>query len=92
MGALLGWLVGRTMADGGKVVMIESILVGVFGAFIGGEFIASMLNSGVIATEFKISSLAISVTCAVVMLLLLRLMRRAVGPMKASKKKVGRRL
>ncbi|MEO5670059.1 MAG: GlsB/YeaQ/YmgE family stress response membrane protein [Ramlibacter sp.] len=80
------------MPEGGKVVMIESILVGIFGAFIGGEFIASMLNGGVVATTFQIGSLAISVACAVVMLFLLRLMRRAVGPMKASKKKVARRL
>ena len=93
VGGLIGWLASLWMAAGDRMVTIENIGVGIFGAFIGGDFIAAMLNGGVINDkDFKISSLAIAVTAAVVMLLMLRLMRRVVGPMKAGKKKVARRL
>ena len=92
MGAAIGWMAGIMMGPGGRTVMIENVLVGVFGAFIGGEFIAAMLNGGKIATEFKIGSLGIAVATAIVMLFLLKMMRRAVGPLVPSKKKVGRRV
>jgi uncharacterized membrane protein YeaQ/YmgE (transglycosylase-associated protein family) len=91
VGGLLGWAAGMMMGAGGRILLIENVLVGIFGAFIGGEFIAAMLNSGKVATEFKIGSLAIAVATAIVMLLLLRLMRRAVGPLMPGKKKVARR-
>jgi uncharacterized membrane protein YeaQ/YmgE (transglycosylase-associated protein family) len=91
LGGILGWIAGVMMGGGGRIVLIENVLVGIFGAFIGGEFIAAMLNSGKVATEFRIGSLAIAVASAVVMLLLLKVMRRAVGPMMPSKKKVTKR-
>jgi len=84
-------MAGMMAGAGGRIVIIENVLVGIFGAFIGGEFIAAMLNSGKIATEFKIGSLAIAIVCAIVMLVLLKWMRRAVGPLMPSKKKVVRR-
>ena len=42
------------------------MLVGVFGAFIGGDFFVSMLNGGVVNDKiFSIRSLAFAVTGAV---------------------------
>ncbi len=72
----------------GRIVLIENVLVGVFGAFIGGDFIVTLMNKGVVNDkDFSIGSLAFAVTGAVVMLLVLRLLRHAVGPMQAGKKK-----
>ena len=73
--------------------MIENILVGVFGAFIGGDFVAAMISGAAVVNDkdFRVSSLAMAVGGAVVMLLVLRMMRGAVGPMRSSKSKAGRR-
>ena len=82
VGALVGWLGGAMMPAPGRVRRIEDVLVGVFGAFIGGEFLAAMLAGGGTASGFRISSLAFAVGGAVAMLLLLALMRRSVGPLR----------
>ncbi|MFC5498041.1 GlsB/YeaQ/YmgE family stress response membrane protein [Caenimonas terrae] len=73
--------------------MIENVLVGMFGAFIGGDFVAAMISAkGVVNDkDFRLSSLGMAIAGAVVMLVLLRIMRRAVGPMRGSKSKAGRR-
>ena len=85
VGALVGGLAGL-MVGGSRTEMIESVLVGVFGAFLGGDFLATMLNGGVVNDkDFKIASLMYAVLGAFILLLVLRLMRRMVGPMKASK-------
>jgi uncharacterized membrane protein YeaQ/YmgE (transglycosylase-associated protein family) len=79
--------------DNGRVALVENLLVGVFGAFIGGDFIAAMLNSGVVDEKvFKVGSLGMAVAGAVVLLLVLRLMRHAVGPQRAGKAKPRHRL
>lgn len=76
------------MKSGGPTLLVENVLVGVFGAFIGGDFVVSMLNHGVVNDKiFSMRSLAFAVTGAVVMLLLLRLVRGAVGPLRAAKRK-----
>jgi uncharacterized membrane protein YeaQ/YmgE (transglycosylase-associated protein family) len=86
VGAAVGWLATQMMAEPGRVVLIENILAGVFGAFIGGDFIASQFNNGVVNNkDFQVSSLALAIGSAVVVLLMLKLMRRVVGPMRAGK-------
>lgn len=86
VGAVLGWASGLLMASGGRIVLIENVLVGVFGAYIGGDFVASMLNGGVVNDiDFSLRSLGLAIAGAVLMLLALCLMRRMVGPMKPSK-------
>ncbi len=85
VGGAVGWLVSQA-AGGGRALLIENVLVGVFGAFVGGDFIVSSLNGGVVNdTDFKFSSLLMALAGAVVMLLALRLMRKLVGPMRAGK-------
>ncbi len=72
----------------GRSIMIENVLVGVFGAFVGGDFIVSMLNKGVVNDKvFHIGSLGMAVAGAVVMIVVLKLMRRIVGPMHVGKAK-----
>lgn len=86
VGAAVGWLGGMFMGSDGKVVRIEDMLVGVFGAFAGGDFLLSVLNAGVyVPPFFSMASLGMAVAGAAVMLVLLRVMRGAVGPMKHTK-------
>ncbi|NJM43351.1 MAG: GlsB/YeaQ/YmgE family stress response membrane protein [Brachymonas sp.] len=62
----------------------ENIVVGIFGAFIGGSFLSEQF-SGVKPTEaFDFSSLLMAVAGALVLLALLQLMRKLVGPMRKS--------
>ena len=88
VGALVGFLLGAKRPDDPKLGLIENLLVGVFGAFIGGDLIVSQLNQGVIDDKvFKIGSLLWAIGGAVGAILLLRLLRRAVGPMPVAKKR-----
>jgi uncharacterized membrane protein YeaQ/YmgE (transglycosylase-associated protein family) len=84
VGAIVGALAGMMMGSAGKVVLVENVLVGVFGAFIGGEFIADMMKVKT-PGSFSMAALGISITAAIVLLVLLKLMRRSVGPMRNSK-------
>lgn len=91
VGGALGGLAGAMQADKSKVFRIESVLVGIFGAFIGGDFLVAMLW-GPKAGGVGAAGLAMAVVGAVVMLALLSVMRRAVGPMRPAKKRApGRR-
>ncbi len=65
--------------------MIENVLVGMFGAFIGGDFIAAQFNGGVVATTFTLPGLVMAIGGAIVILVLLRIMRKLVGPQRNSK-------
>lgn len=85
MGAFAGWLATRMMNAPARSAQIENILIGMFGAFIGGEFVSAQLSGAAVATGFHMSSLALAVVGAVVLLLLLKLMRKIVGPMQKSK-------
>lgn len=106
VGATIGWLASQLAASsGGAVGRIESILVGVFGAFVGGEFVADLLTQAVPAVAalpgaavvpipavpFSMLALALAATGSVVMLILLAVMRKAVGPMQPHKRKPDRR-
>ena len=91
VGAGVGWLVGHAMGSSGKVVRIEEVLVGVFGAFIGGEFVPGVLRGDGPDPGFTGTALACAVAGAVVMLLVLRTMRKAVGPLRTSRSPASRR-
>lgn len=86
VGAVVGGLAGLFIGSKTKVTRIEEVLVGVFGAFIGGEFVTAMLNSGKQQAEFTMIGLVNAIGGAVALVLLLTLMRRAVGPMQSRKK------
>ncbi len=88
VGGALGGLAGALKADKGKVYRIESVLVGVFGAFVGGDFLVAMLFGPAAGLGV---GLGMAVLGAVVMLTLLSAMRRAVGPLRPAKKRPGPR-
>lgn len=86
MGALLGGAACLFAGTREKILILESIGVGMFGAFIGGDFVASMLSGGKTNdADFSMGSLGLAVGGALVALGLLRLMRRAVGPQHVTK-------
>jgi uncharacterized membrane protein YeaQ/YmgE (transglycosylase-associated protein family) len=88
VGGLMGWVAALMAKDAGRILMLESIGVGIFGAFIGGDFMVAMVTSGVVDPKiFSIRDLAFAVAGAALMLVLLKLMRRAVGPLQVSKAK-----
>lgn len=88
VGAALGGLAGAMQADTSKVFRIESVLVGVFGAFVGGDFLVAMLW-GPTTAGFTATALGMAVVGALVMLALLSVMRRAVAPVVPAKKRAG---
>lgn len=67
-----------------RSVQIENILIGMFGAFIGGDFVAAQFNGGKVIEGFQMTSLLLAIVGAIVMLFLLQLMRKVVGPMRKS--------
>jgi len=84
----MGWVAALMASDAGRILMLESIGVGIFGAFIGGDFMVAMVTSGVVDPKvFSTRALAFAVAGAALMLFMLKLMRRAVGPLNASKPK-----
>lgn len=91
IGAFAGWLATRMMNAPARSAQIENIFIGMFGAFIGGEFVSVQINGDAVAKGFHISSLMLSVGGAAVLLLLLKLMRQVVGPMKKSKSNARKR-
>lgn len=82
IGALAGWLSSLMLSHPSRGTQLENLVVGMFGAFLGGDFVAAQLNGGVVTSEFRISALGLAVLGAVVMLALLQWMRKVVGPLK----------
>ncbi|MBC7376571.1 MAG: hypothetical protein H7346_03940 [Burkholderiaceae bacterium] len=90
IGAALGYAVGFIVGEPTRITRIEDILVGVFGAFVGAEFMSAMLrHKGDVEQGFSIK-LGLAVAGAVAALALLAWMRNSVGPIGGKKKKVRR--
>ena len=74
VGAVAGWLAGK-IVEGAGFGLIVDIIVGVVGAFIGG-WLAGVL--GIDIGGGLIGSLIVAVVGAVILLIVLRLIKRAV--------------
>ena len=74
IGAVAGWLAGK-IVEGAGFGLIVDIIVGIVGAFIGG-WLAGVL--GVDIGGGLIGSLIVAVVGAVILLIVLRLIKRAV--------------
>jgi uncharacterized membrane protein YeaQ/YmgE (transglycosylase-associated protein family) len=86
VGVVLGGLACLLSGTREKILVLENLGVGVFGTFIGGDFVAAMFNHGAAADKgLTMGTIALAVAGGVVALALLRLMQRAVGPMQRSK-------
>lgn len=81
---------GTVLSGATRATRIEDILVGMFGAVIGAEFLSAMIrHKGEEALGFG-AKFGLAVVGAVVILGLLALMRRSVGPMRSGKSKAKR--
>jgi uncharacterized membrane protein YeaQ/YmgE (transglycosylase-associated protein family) len=85
-GAAIGWIAAGVMGGGARIARVESVLVGVFGAVLGGDFVGNMvLGTRPDANAFDVAALVLAAVCGLAAVLLLAVMRRAVGPLKNSK-------
>jgi len=73
IGAIAGWLAGRVVKGGGFGLIVD-IIVGIVGAVIGG-FLAGVL--GISTGAGLIGSIIVAFVGAVILLLILRLIKRA---------------
>ena len=86
VGALLGGAACLLAGTRDKILFLESLGVGMFGAFIGGDLVASVLSGGKTNDAvFSAGSLGLAVAGGLVALALLRLMRRVVGKQHVTK-------
>lgn len=76
-GALAGWIASMITGDNARMGAIANIVVGIVGAGLGG-WIASLFGMGGVS-GFNLFSLLIAVAGACVLLLIIHLIRRAVG-------------
>lgn len=104
IGGVLGLLAGAMMGSKGNTNRVENVLVGIFGAFLGGEFVAAMLADAplpvaaalpgaaivVPPTPLTAFALLLAVGGAVVMLVLLRMVRGGVANGAAKPRKKNR--
>ena len=86
LGAALGWLATLTVADKAFASKAETIAAGTFGASIGGGLQVTLAASAA-AEGFQRATLVGAIVGGVAMLVLLGVFRKAVGPMRAGKKK-----
>ena len=86
---VLAWLLGRALRAR------EAFALGFawgFGAFIGGDFVAARLSTGIVNDKvFSVRSLGLAIAGAVTLLLILKAMRKAVGPLRHGKSPSRRR-
>jgi uncharacterized membrane protein YeaQ/YmgE (transglycosylase-associated protein family) len=73
IGAIAGWLAG-SLVKGGGFGLIGDIIVGIIGAFIGG-WLAGRL--GIVIGSGLISSIITATVGAIILIVLVRLIRRA---------------
>jgi uncharacterized membrane protein YeaQ/YmgE (transglycosylase-associated protein family) len=73
IGAIAGWLAGQVVKGGGFGLIVD-IIVGIVGAVIGG-FLAGVL--GISTGAGLIGSIIVAFVGAVILLLILRLIKRA---------------
>lgn len=88
IGAVLAAISITVWPQPGISSRVEAVLVGMFGAVIGGEFPLA----AVAATGVQPASLGLAFLGGVLMLSLLALMRRVVGPLKPSAKRKAPRI
>ena len=85
IGAAVGWLFTCLHASRGHVVFIETIAVGIFGSFVGGEIVAAMFRAGTQVPPLSFGPVALAIGCSVAGVSALSLMRRVVGPLRSGR-------
>ena len=87
IGAVLGWLASGLVLDRSGEARIEYVAAGIFGAFIGGEFLVAMFTGQ--PPGITVISLAAAVAVSVIMLLLLTGLRKLIRKPPEKRKRSG---
>lgn len=86
IGVILGWFAGRLGSEGGSVNRIEAVVVAIFGAFVGGEFLSFYVLADT-GKPHAAQQVGLAAAGAIGALLLLLALRKAVGPAPKKTKK-----
>ena len=77
VGGLIGWVASMVMKTDAQQGMILNVVVGIFGAMLGGWFLAPMFGTGTInSNDFSLAGLGVSLLGAIVLLAIVNLFRR----------------
>jgi len=90
VGILTGLIAAQVAGNPTVIGRLENAGVGLFGAFIGGEFLVAMFSETA-PKGFTMFGLVMAIAGAVVGVFLLTLMRKAVGPLRSGKSPSARR-
>jgi uncharacterized membrane protein YeaQ/YmgE (transglycosylase-associated protein family) len=82
-------VLGTVIGTQSKINRIEEIAIGAFGAAMGGDMLATYILGPDVGQGFRMGALMLALTGASVVLGLLVVMRRAVGPQRSHKKRTG---
>lgn len=78
VGGLVGWIASMLMGTDGRQGILLNVVVGIVGAFLGGLFLSSLFETSTINQgNFSVSGLLVSLTGAVILLAILKVVRRA---------------
>ena len=77
VGGVIGWLASIVMKTDAQQGIVLNVVVGIVGAAIGGWFLAPLLGTATINQDnLSISSLAVSLLGAIILLAIVNLVRR----------------
>ena len=77
VGGLIGWLASVLMKTNGQQGMFLNVVVGIFGAMVGGWFISPLVGVGTInQNNFSLPALLVSFVGAAILLAIVSLFRR----------------
>jgi uncharacterized membrane protein YeaQ/YmgE (transglycosylase-associated protein family) len=76
IGGLVGWIASMIMKTDAQQGILLNIVVGIVGAFIGGQLISPMVGIGSINAGISLGSFLVSLLGAIVLLGLINLVRR----------------
>ena len=77
VGGILGWLASIVMRTDGQQGILLNVVVGIIGALLAGFLLNPLIGGGnIMAGDFSLSSLLVSLLGAVVLLAIVNLVRR----------------
>ena len=71
IGAAVGWLATLLKPSADRIVFLETMAVAIFGAFIGGEFVAALLRSSPKDSTLSLGGVVLAIVSSAVALVLL---------------------
>lgn len=76
VGGIIGWLASMIMKTDGQQGILLNIVVGIIGAFIGGQFIAPLIGGSTSSAGFDVMGFIAALIGAIILLAIVNLFRR----------------